>query len=94
MVLIGPILGLPLTNRGPTPSSPLPVQPSPVPTRRSYGIATAGLLITVLPIIPLVATVAWVLAPAGLVLVAIGLARSRRPRNARGRSTTRTVPTR
>ncbi len=74
----------------PHPSSPLPVQPSPVPPRQSNGIATAGLVVgvigAVLSFIPVVGTVAWVLAPIGLVLSVVGLVRSGRARNGRGSS--------
>ncbi len=73
----------------PHPSSPLPVQP-PTPPQRSNGLATAGLVVgiigAVLSFIPIVGTVAWGLAPIGLVLSAVGLVKSRSARNGRGKS--------
>jgi hypothetical protein len=69
----------------------IPPQPSnPEPPRRSNGIATAGLVVAivgaVLSLIPVIGTVAWGLAPIGLVLSVIGLVRSKQARNGRGAS--------
>lgn len=64
-----------------------PVQPLPP---QANGLATAGFVVgiigAVLSFIPVVGTVSWVLAPIALVLSLVGLVKSGRARNGRGKS--------
>lgn len=74
-----------------------PQQPE-IPSQRSHGtpppqsngLATAGLVVgligAVFSFIPFVGTVAWVLAPIGLVLSVVGLVKSRSARSGRGKA--------
>lgn len=52
----------------------------PPPAQRSNGLATAGFVVAlcgaVLAVIPLLGVVAWIVAPVGIVLSIVGLARS------------------
>jgi hypothetical protein len=78
------------------PQQPVPSQrshaaPSPQPQQpQSNGLATAGLVVAIIgavfSFIPFVGTVAWFIAPIGLVLSAVGLVKSKRARSGRGKS--------
>lgn len=67
-----------------------PQQPAPVLPPQANGLATAGLVVgivaAVLSFIPVLGTVSWVLAPIALVLSLVGLLKSAKARNGRGKS--------
>lgn len=63
---------------------------APPPPQQSNGLATAGLVVAIIgavfSFIPFIGTVAWFLAPIGLVLSAVALVKSGRAHSGRGKS--------